>query len=166
MELYHVSSKLYNIGQTISSEDFGDTTEYYQRKILENLNWIDDYLDTLRPGNVPPRRNSVFAFGHLKHCVAFCRKRDYNYYKVEMNVNDSYPMCLTDALKVSEDPKVMAEIGIEYWFPTKNWSFLEFLSPSMTILDIVTDIPAHYFYDNTDYMKDFELKRNFLKSIL
>lgn len=136
MELFHVSTKKYEIGEIIKAEDFTNT-EYYQNATASGKNWIDEYLDEGRPENAPERKNAIFAFDCVENCIAFKGRNNANfYYKVKMIEPIASPMCLTDAL-IENAEEQNAIIRSEYWMPTKNWKFLEYLSSEMEVLEIL-----------------------------
>lgn len=165
MILYHVSTKLYSVGDIISVNNFSSTTEYYQNSEGRGKKWIDDYLDSIRPQDAPSRKRTIYAFDSLANCGAFIG-RDFNnfhYYKVEMDDPVVCPMCLTDKLEVDNIEK-NAIIGNEYWRPTIAWSFLEYLKEEMIVIEILPppnflEIAAGRFA----YGKDRDLSNNTFK---
>lgn len=138
MILYHVSRKVYVVGDVINANEFSNVTEYYEKSEKENKNWIDDYLDSMKPQNAPSRKRVIYAFDSLANCGAFMVNNitDFNYYKVEMKEPVACPMCLTDNLEENNSEK-NATIAKEYWNPTESWKFLEYLSEEMTIVEIL-----------------------------
>lgn len=161
MELYHVSCKDYENGTVLYSSDF-EETEYYLNSKAQNKNWIDETLDKNRPDGFPERKKSLFAFDNLGNCFAFkkgeCHNR-LNFYKVEMNNPKACPMCLTDALKQSNN-ELNKAVSREYWEPKQNWRFLEYLSTEMKIIERVSepDIMTKAAGQN-NYQCDFEQKK-------
>lgn len=133
MELYHVSCNLYLPGDIINSQDFEDTFYYSNSK----SKWIDDLLDDFRPQNCPSRKKTLYAFGKLEHCMVFintrCNGNEY-YYKVKMTNPIACPMCLTGSLENTYKSK-HEELIKEYWEPLKGWSYLEYLSEQMEVME-------------------------------
>ena len=160
MELFHVSCKNYKVGELIISENFKET-EYYKESESKNMNWIDDFLDSTRPEGYPKRQSSLFAFDCIDNCFAFIdgpiRRKGIKYYKVKMNNPIGCPMCLTDSL-VQDDYEHNTKIAKEYWSPKEDWKFMEYLSNSMEIIEILEDpifeekIKGKFNY-NQDYQK-------------
>ncbi|GAA3732983.1 hypothetical protein GCM10022422_14510 [Flavobacterium ginsengisoli] len=136
MNLFHVSSREYTVGQIIKAEDF-ENTEYYQNAITQNKNWIDDYLDNHKPANAPERKKTIYAFDCPENCIAFNDNEGNFYYRVKMINPVACPMCLTDELQENNSDKNIS-IANEYWNPSLSWKFLEYLSPEMEILEIIS----------------------------
>lgn len=141
MELFHISSNNYNIGKIINSDSFGQT-EYYRTSTLWGKNWIDDFLDSQRPLGYPARKSSLFAFDCISNCSAFMEKsfkgRIAKYYKVKMSSPFALPICLTDSL-IRDSLEHNIKIATEYWHPTEEWKFLEYLSNQMEILEVINE---------------------------
>lgn len=160
MELYHVSCKDYEGGQLISSAELGQT-EYYQNSIAKNQNWIDEFLDSIRPDGYPERKKTLFAFDSLGNCFAFKKGQCPNglrYYKVKMNNPVACPMCLTDNLIEGSDEHNEI-IGNEYWSPRKRWKFLEYLCDEMEIIEIMNEPDfIEKATGQNNYQLDFEQK--------
>ena len=137
MPLYHVSCKEYQVNQVIKAEDF-ETTEYYENAVAEDKGWIDNFLDENKPENAPDRKKTLYAFDNISNCGAFkstCEGEIF-YYEVEMVEPISCPMCLTGAL-VEGSEELNNTLREEYWNPTKDWKYLEYLSLEMKIIDKV-----------------------------
>jgi hypothetical protein len=160
MELYHVSCKEFKVGQVIRSSEFGQT-EYYQDSIDKKENWIDEFLDSIRPDGYPERKRTLFAFDSLGNCFAFKKGQcPYGliFYKVKMNNPVACPMCLTDKLKVDSDEQ-NKKIGNEYWSPSKQWKFLEYLCDEMEIIEILNEPEfMEKLTGQNNYQLDFEQK--------
>lgn len=160
MNLFHVSTKEYEVGKIIKAEVFANT-EYYRNAIANGKSWIDDYLDNSKPENAPERKNAIFAFDSIENCVAFKGQNKANfYYKVRMNNPIACPMCLTDALKENET-EANIRISNEYWNPSKDWKFLEYLSSEMEIIEII-EAPDLYQLakGKMNYDDDHKLKKS------
>lgn len=160
MELYHVSCNKYEIGKKFHVSEF-EQTQYYTNAIATNQSWIDDFLDSIKPAGAPERKRTFYAFDSLGNCFAFLKGKcpdGLNFYKVNMIDPIACPMCLTDALKRNEDELNM-EIGKEYWHPVNSWRFLEYLSESMEIIDV---LPKPDFMEiatgGNNYDMDYNLK--------
>jgi hypothetical protein len=160
MNLFHVSTKKYEVGQIIKAEAF-ENTEYYNTAIANGKNWIDELLDNLKPENVPERINAIFAFDCIDNCIAFKGQNEANiYYKVKMHNPIACPMCLTDALKEG-DTENNIRISNEYWSPSKAWRFLEYLSAEMEILEILeTPTSMQLAKGRMNYSQDRDLKKD------
>ncbi|KQO33212.1 hypothetical protein ASF10_19250 [Flavobacterium sp. Leaf82] len=162
MDLFHVSTKKYHVGQIIKAKDF-ENTEYYQNATNQNKNWIDEFLDINKPANAPERKKAIYAFDCVENCVAFKGQNNDNfYYKVKMLKPIACPMSLTDALK-REDEENNLRIANEYWNYNENWKFLEYLSSEMQIIEIIP--PPNIILVNKgkmNYSSDRELTQRLL----
>lgn len=162
MSLFHVSCKEYQIGEIINANDF-ESTKYYENATDNQKNWIDDFLDNIKPTNAPERRKTVFAFDSLDNCSSFKNKceGEVYYYKVEMLNPIGCPMCLTDAL-VENNEELNNRIGEEYWSPTKEWKYLEYLSSQMTVIE---RLPKPNFMNSAKGMTNYIADKNLAKEI-
>lgn len=160
MTLYHVSCKKYEVGDVLKSPVSGQT-EYYKSAITKGLNWIDDYLDTIRPDGYPERKSALYAFDCIANCFAFKKNKcsdTVNYYIVKMLNPVSCPMCLTDKL-IKDSNSHNLKIGQEYWNPTMDWKFLEYLSNEMEILEILNNPTFNdKIIGQNNYQNDYDLK--------
>jgi hypothetical protein len=161
MILYHVSFSVYNVGKTYTA---CNPTFYHLKSIERNVGWINEILDKHRPDGYPSRIGSFYACSELTNCKAYIgnkriENRDPFYYQVEMNCEIGFPMVLVDKIKKLGDGSDLLEPCIsEYWTPTKNWKFLEFLSPLMTVIQVVTiDELLFDFKGTMNYDRDLEL---------
>lgn len=163
MELYHVSFREYATGQTYTAPN---PNGYHLRSIERNEGWINEILDDNRPEGRPSRVASFYACSELENCQAFIgnKKMDEGspiYYRVEMNCNAGFPMVLTDRMKkFGQDSILLGAFITEYWLPTKPWRYLEFLSATMTILEVLpTPDSLIANKGRMNYNADFELAK-------
>lgn len=163
MELFHVSFTEYNLGQTyIAPNPIG----YHIRSVQRNEGWINETLDERRPAGFPSRIASFYACSELANCQAFIGKKrienqDPIFYKVEMDCLYGFPMVLIDRIRKLGHESALLEACIsEYWSPTQEWKYLEFLSPSMTIMEILP-MPESLLANKgrMNYNFDFELAK-------
>jgi len=143
-----------------------EVTLYHQNAMANGLDWIDNYLDSLKPTTAPSRSRTFYAFGNIQHCLAFfnrriCETGSKKLYKVTMENPISAPMCLTDGLKNNGEDHVINEaIATEYWNPKNQWKVLEYLSEKMQILeDITTSIIGLPQFGNFFYREDQILRK-------
>jgi hypothetical protein len=141
LEYFHITCKEYTVGEILT---LTHTTYYHLNAVANGLEWIDNYLDSLKPDIAPSRRRTFYAFGNLQHCLSFfnnrrCEKGNKRIYKVKMANPYAAPMCLTDGLKNNgQDHESNHLIAEEYWNPKNNWKVLEYLSEKMQIMEDVT----------------------------
>jgi len=166
-DLYHVSCKEYVVGQKLIAQE---TTPYYQKKISQETNWIDDILNDHKPKDAPQRNKTLFAFDFVGNCQAFFEKESCpsgtpKYYKVKMVNPIKSPMCLTDLIRIleKESPKVQ-EIAQEYWNPKQNWKYYEYLSAEMEIIEILaTPSQETLNIGKANYLNDTTLRNRLFR---
>jgi hypothetical protein len=60
------------------------------------------------------------------------------YYKVDMDCEFGFPMALIDQIKkLGKKSHLIKACMSEYWTPTFKWKYLEFLCPSMLVIEIL-----------------------------
>jgi len=165
MELYHVSFREYTAGQTYTAPN---PIEYHLRSVRRNEGWINEVLDEKRPTGYPSRIASFYACSELENCHAFIGNKkngDRNpiFYKVEMDCDLGFPMVLIDRMRNLGQASGLIDTFIsEYWAPTHKWEYLEYLSPSMTINEILP-VPKLLMASKgqMNYNADFEIANHF-----
>lgn len=131
--LCHASVTLYVPGATLHG----------QARPVPNANaWIEEEFERHRGGRSVSRLDALFAGANGADCVRFLRAQiDYDntpvhLYRVEMAVSGRHPMALIDAVRRNRDrPDAVRAIVEEYWQPTREWMFWEFLGRSMTVVE-------------------------------
>lgn len=137
MKLYHVSCKEYEVGQKLSSTT---TTPYHIKKTEKGEGWVDLKLNEFKPVDAPDRDKCLYAFDSLANCFAYinsekCTGDKAYYYEVEMVNPIGAPMKLNHVImKKGEGSDEIELIAKEYWNPTLNWKFIEYLSIEMEIV--------------------------------
>ena len=162
MELYHITRTEYSVGKIIKIEP-NSTTRYYKNAVINNQNWIDDFLDVKKPNNYPERKNTLYAFNSLGNCGAFKNGEQYKFYKIEMVNPIASPMCLTDAL-LKDNEELNSKIAEEYWNPTMNWKYLEYMCSEMEIKEILN--PPNFIeiaLGKQNYLEDKTLTKKIFK---
>lgn len=160
IEFYHVTERIYCAGESLN---MNEETYYFIEQGRRGNQWIDLFLNGLKPENAPERQYSFFAFDNLDNCKAFWENEKRNgfpkYYKVSMQNAIKAPMCLVQLiLREGRESNRIETIAREYWNPQHEWKFLEFLSNEMTIIQLhkspsITDNLAGI----TNYEEDKEL---------
>lgn len=142
MKLYHVSCKEYEIGKKFISNT---PTQYHLKKIANGEGWVDLKLNEFRPDDAPNRDQCFYAFDSLANCFAYidsekCEKGKAYYYEVKMVNPINAPMRLNHViLKKGEESDKIETIVQEYWNPTLDWKFMEYLSSEMEIVAIIEE---------------------------
>ena len=163
MALFHVSCKLYSIGECLirTSE-----TQYFKKKKEKNQEWVDLMLNQHKPNNAPLRQYTYYAFDSISNCGAFfsnhtCATEGPFYYSVEMKDPVKVPMCLIDLiLHEGQNSNNLTKIISEYWNPTLHWNVFEYLSNEMKIISLV-DKPSAIITakGKIDYGEDVKIRR-------
>jgi hypothetical protein len=97
-------------------------------------------LEAVCPQGSHSRLNSFFAFDRsLAAWRYLLAQTGFNpsqakLYRVEMPDPEKHPMALVDAVKKRGDHASISLIIAEYWSPTQNWKYCEYLCPSMTVV--------------------------------
>jgi len=138
--LYHITCKAYPIGKI--PPIVGDSY-YHLSTQADKRAWINEFLDAIRPNGKPSRKKSFFACDSIMNCKALkstvapphCTPR---IYKVKMINASKSPMALVNhLLLLGKDNQCCKDVAIEYWKPTLNWKFYEYLSEDMEIMEEV-----------------------------
>ena len=147
-QLYHITCINYSIG---TIPPIVDTSHFHQATLNDDRRWINDFLDANRPPIVPSRKRSFYAFDSITNCVGYwsskrCTIGGPLLYKVKMTNPSKVPMHLVNTLlQKGEGNAANLQIATEYWHPTENWKFYEFLSEEMEVLERVDLKPEHRF---------------------
>lgn len=137
MRLYHITDKEYEIGHVISAKDFGEACYYHQNSPLDA--WINDVLDAEKDADCPPRKRCIYAFGRPDFCLAFNNDPGLHCYMVKMDAHGGFPMVLTDKMRrVGQNYDRIRDVINEYWHPTREWQYNEYLGESMVIINEIT----------------------------
>jgi len=140
MELYHITCNAYPAGQVPALED---ESFYHLSTQTDNRAWINEFLDIQKSNNKPSRKKSFYACDSVINCKALkstivkpqCTPR---IYKVRMTNPSKSPMTLVNYLyELGQVHTDNVEVANEYWNPTKEWKFYEYLSEEMEILEEV-----------------------------
>ena len=138
LELYHISCKEYPIGKVPPL--MGESI-YHQNTMKDDRKWINDYLDLHNPKGSPSRKKSFYACDSIANCKALkstvvkenCLPR---IYRVKMLNPAKVPMALVTYLfKLKEGHEFNSRIANEYWIPSFEWKFCEYLSEEMEIIE-------------------------------
>jgi len=161
MMLYHATLESFDVGRTYTANE---VTPYYRQNELNGRAWVDDLLNQNKPKNAPERRNTFFACDCIENCYAYIssrypdRKAEYKFYCVEMENPVSGVMCLTDLLyDLGDTNSNLNNVVAEYWYPTKEWKYLEFLSKKMTIIERLEIKREQILFAKIKYQDDYDL---------
>ena len=89
-----------------------------------------------------PELAALFLMGERKHG----RDKDKRkgdvllIYAVEMDAPSKHPMCLVDAIakNLEKNNRILSSLAGEYWKPTRDWRFFEYLSSEIRVM---TQVP-------------------------
>lgn len=159
MRLFHITERNYQIGETISINDYvGDTCFYHERHIAHQ--WINDYLDARRPVGFPLRRKCIYAFDKPGYCFFFLAREPSitdHCYEIEMDAKGGFPMVLTGRMIAHRNnAEILRAIAEEYWRPTKDWKYYEYIGNEMTIISEVKFDASQRNKSRDEYMMDYD----------
>ena len=169
MMLYHATLESFEIGRTYTADKI---TPYHRQNELNGNAWVEVLLNQNKPENAPERQYTFFACDCIENCYAYIsskypyRNAEYKFYCVEMQNPVSGVMCLVDMLfKLGNTNPNLNTVVAEYWYPTKKWKFLEFLSQEMKVLATVIPSQMQILGSKGNYLHDHDKYKNWLKEI-
>lgn len=162
MRLFHITERKYQIGETISINDYeGDMCFYHERHT--DHQWINDYLDAYRPEEFPLRRKCIYAFDRSGHCFYFLAHEPSvtdHCYEIEMDAKGGFPMVLTGRMIAHRNnAEILRAIAEEYWRPTRDWKYYEYIGNEMTIISEVNLDVSQRNISRDRYMMDYDRAR-------
>jgi hypothetical protein len=147
MNLFHVSSKVYDIGATIGP--YSETTFTKRRMADPQYVTLERTFDGVRPSGGVSRRAAVFAFDSVAACEVFwdgescgMRPADYagsaRYYRVSALSPRKAPFKLVGhAFFRLQRALPYEEIAAEYWRPLREWGWWEYLASAFKVEEVV-----------------------------
>jgi hypothetical protein len=130
MEFYHASKRALPIGEEIRSEL---VSVYYEEATKA--------LDVNRPQNAPARKTALYSADSLEFALYFLIKQKVcksaiKLYKVKVEHPWRAVFSIPHVVqrRIEEGKNVFTLIK-EYWEPTKNWEFYEYLSTSFVVIE-------------------------------
>jgi len=141
MELYHASNKVFSIGDKITPEG---VSSFYEK--------ATDTMDSGRPKSAPARKTALYSADSLDFAFYFMLKqgiceKEINLYKVEVKDPWKAAFSITHIIhRRLEQGKNTNSLVREYWSPTKDWQFYEYLSISFVVIDEMEHIPANMMW--------------------
>jgi hypothetical protein len=140
MPFYHASRTVHPVGHVIVVPPGHDALAY-QLSLQLGSKWRDDALEATRNGRASARQRAVYAANTPGNAAYFLM--------VQPNLENK-PLRLYEVSLPHQSPSPMALIGYidgrgtgfsalaacveEYWTPTKDWEFLEYVVPAMTVV--------------------------------
>jgi hypothetical protein len=128
VEYYHASRKKFSIGEEVIS---GELSPYYPN--------ASDVLDSCRPKDAPARKTSLYTSDSIEFAFYFLKKErvclnNINLYKVDVKDPWRAVFSIPHAIetRIAEGREVNTLIA-EYWSPTQDWNFFEYLSRSFIV---------------------------------
>jgi hypothetical protein len=141
--LYHATMKELTLGAKLTCGTATSFTDPYRRA-------AEELLEGRRPDGRPKRLSSWFACDtarlsgkYLDAQLSFGfdndgRNRAPRLFAIEMDSSSKQPMILVNAVakKLSEgEANIAGLLAGEYWTPALPWSFWEYISPELTVLE-------------------------------
>ena len=131
MDFYHATKSKLNVNRVITSD-------------RSNTNYIDTSLemDKFAPSSAARRSNALFLADAPERALFFLKnqngtKHTQNYvYKVTASNTHQVPFVLTHVIEsiLGRNESAIAHIK-EYWTPTKEWKFYEYLTMTFTVVE-------------------------------
>ena len=132
-ELYHATPSELIKGLLTFSRS---STQVVQRDVE-----TEDALERLRPPGAVGRAEAWYAFDRLEHATYYGRTESrstapFRVYRVVASVAEPHPFALVNMVHkgLAKDLTVDA-VANEYWTPTMNWSFMEYLCPGIEVVE-------------------------------
>lgn len=130
MEYYHASRTIFSIGEEVIS---GELSPYYPK--------ASEVLDSCRPKDAPARKTSLYTSDSIEFAFYFLKKQrvclnDINLYKVDVKDPWRAVFSIPHSIetRIAEGGDVDTLIA-EYWSPTQDWNFFEYLSRSFIVTE-------------------------------
>ena len=130
MEFYHASKDVLPIGKELKSKSI---LRYYEEATV--------VLDSKRPKGAPAKKTSLFSSDSLEFALYFLLKQNIHkkaikLYKVELKNQWKAVFSITHIIQRRLEKGKNIDLLIkEYWEPTRNWKFYEYLSPSFIVIE-------------------------------
>ncbi|MHA7842055.1 MAG: hypothetical protein ACX93I_01965 [Winogradskyella sp.] len=170
MPLYYISNTKYNVGDLLPLKE--EDNRYHKLKKEEGKEWVNDVLDNEKPEGFPFRRTAYYAFDDPDYCIYYYKaemtgNEQVYLYEVELTNQITAPMRLTQTILNNEGKnELIEELAREYWNPTKNWNFLEYLGNTMKIVAVLeVDIDKPLFHIQERYINDGQIAKNLVKQL-
>ncbi len=151
MKYFHATTESLNDGQILTSSN---PSSFYPN--------ATQAMDNNRPDNAPERRTSFYTADSPEFAYYFLLKQgkskdEINVYRVETEPPWKAVFSLTHAIqkKLQNNESVSAAID-EYWSPTKEWKFFEYLSSSIKIIEKVEISTINETLMLVSYQNDFD----------
>jgi len=171
MDLYHVSTQLYEAGKTYGPYPLNHFA--IQRRTDSYHVKLEADFEAARPKMAVSRKTAIFAFDSIEACLSFwegerdhgSRREDYSgfgyFYRVTMPNPTRAPFQLSGhaffllQLDLPDEPVIA-----EYWHPEQKWRCWEYLDSTLTVVERVT--PENFLVRgafNCIYMEDKRLSQ-------
>lgn len=154
LELYHISCIEYKNGETAPLQN---VNSYHLLTVQQGIGWVNDFLDIKRPTGAPSRIRSYYACDTIRNCIGYGRNKQCEnggpfLYKVAMKNPRKVPMSLVNTiLRKREGNALNDQIADEYWTPTREWKYYEYLSEEMKIIERL-EILQEYYQNNASML--------------
>ncbi|MBA7657100.1 hypothetical protein ES703_65031 [subsurface metagenome] len=156
MEFYHASKMALPIGEEIRS---GVVSLYYEE--------ATEALDSNRPESAPARKTALYSADSLEFAFYFLIKQNVcksaiNLYKVKVKHPWKAVFSIPHIVqrRIEEGKNIVTLIN-EYWEPTKNWQFYEYLSTSFVVIEQMDHPVIFDFEMKMKGLRDHELADQF-----
>jgi hypothetical protein len=166
MPFYHASRNVYPDGHVIHVPK-GEVADAYQLSLRLGAKWREDALEATRAGRAFSRQFAVYAANSPGNAARFlisqpdAEKRPVLVYEVDINNKSPSPMVLIGYMDdQGEGFAALPECMEEYWAPTRNWRFLEYVCSEMIVTKSLGPVGMMETWGaDADYGRDRDLCR-------
>lgn len=167
MHFFHASRNVYQIGDIIRVPE-GEQSHAFKLSLELGMQWREEALEEARNDRASSRRSAVYASNTLANAARFLvsqpddKGRPVLGYEVEITDQSPSPMVLIGYIDAHGRtfPSLSSCIE-EYWAPTKEWKFLEFVSPSFSVTTVLGNVSDEALWlASEDYEFDRQLAQN------
>ena len=172
MLLYHITDKEYSPGKVCVDDFVGDSI--YHCGLDAEKKQINMFLSECRPNSEPPRQKCIYLLDNQSYCV-YLKREEYNngerlhLYECEVEgIIQGHPMVLVNQFVKAPNDK-WASLREEYWSPSWDWKFKEYLAEEVLIVGEIQiqELIQGFGYLGAAivYAREYEMANRFVKKL-